>query len=430
MKNHYTKSVVVLAAFLFTIFGFSQNYTNGVFILNEGLIGTETAEVSFLDANGILENNIFSTQNAGVPLGDTGQGMGLTEDFAYIILNYSNEIKVVNRTNFELVTSITDQIEMPRHIAFHQGKGYVTNWGDPSDTTDDYIAVIDLVTNTVTGTIPVAEGPEIIIEKNGILYIAHLGGYGYGNTVSVIETITQNLTTLEVADLPSALKIDNEKLYVLCSGKPDWTGDETIGGLYIFDLIDFQNVEVYPFGVMEHPEFLGLDTTDLYYVLNSDIYKMELGGNTLPVSPFIETSSNNVQIPYGFNKIDDKLYLADAVDYVSEGKVYVYGEDGSFKTEFTVGPLPNSFYKFEEETASTPDFASAIISVYPNPTSENFYLNTSETAIIDIYDLTGRLVKTAKYNSTAVSVAGLKSGVYLLQIEVEGKTTIQKLIVE
>lgn len=430
MKNYYTKSVAALAAVLFTTLGFSQNYTNGVFILSEGLIGTETAEVSFLDANGTLENNIFSTQNGGMALGDTGQGMGLTDEFAYVVLNNSNEVKVVDRTTFEFVTTITDQIEYPRHIAFYEGKGYVTNWGDPGDTTDDYIAIIDLATNTVTGTIPVAEGPEVILEKNGKLYVAHQGGYGYGNTVSVIDAATQDLISLDVADVPSALKIDEDNLYVLCSGKPDWTGDETNGGLYIFDLNDFQNVEIYPFEATKHPEFLGLDTTDLYYMINNVIYKMALDATALPTAPFINAGSNNVQIPYGFNKIDDKLYLADAVDYVSAGKVFVYREDGTFETEFTVGPLPNSFFAYEEPIASIPDFATTVISVYPNPTSSNFNLNISETAEINIYDLTGRLVQTSVYNNSPVSVIGLNAGVYLVQIQVAGKTTTQKLIVE
>lgn len=430
MKNYHFKSICLIAALLISTLGFSQNYTNGVFILNEGLIGTETAEVSFLTPDGSLENNVFSTQNAGMPLGDTGQGMGLHQDFAYIVLNYSNEVKVVNRTTFEYVTSITDQIESPRHIAFHDGKAYVTNWGDAGNPDDDFITIIDLANHTVTGTIPVAEGPEIIIEKNGTLYVAHLGGYGYGNTVSVIDIETQNVTVLDVADMPSALKIDDQKLYVLCSGKPSWTGDETAGGLYTFDLVDLQNVEVFPFETSEHPEFLGIDATSLYYVLNANIYKMDLGANALPVDPFIETLSNNVLVPYGFNKIDDKLYLADAIDYVSAGKIFVYGEDGSFETEYTVGPLPNSFYKYEEETVSTPDFATTVISVYPNPTSENLYLNTSETANINIFDISGRLVKTAKYNKEAVSIADLKTGVYLVQIDIAGKITTQKLIVE
>ena len=404
MKNYYKKSLLILAAIFLTSIGFAQDYSNGIFILNEGMIGNETASVSFLNGNGDLENNIFSTQNSGMPLGDTGQSIGFTDEFAYIVLNYSNEIKVVNRTTFEFVTSITEQIENPRHIAFYEGNGYVTNWGDSSNPSDDYIAIIDLATNTITGTISVPEGPEVIIEKDGELFVAHIGGYGYGNTVSVIDATTHIINTV--------------------------AGNETGGGLYKIDLLNLHVVETIPFAATEHPEFLTMDATNLYYVLNANIYKMAKTDTSLPTTSFINTDSNNVQIPYAFSKIDDKLYLGDAVDYVSSGKVFVYGESGVFETVYTVGQLPNGFYKTEAQTANTPHFATVNISMFPNPAYESFSLNISEIAEIVIYDLAGRIVKTATHNNNAISVTDLKAGIYLVHIEVEGKTITQKLIVQ
>lgn len=430
MKNYYKTSLLFVSAILFTVLGFAQDYSDGVFILNEGMIGNNSASVSYLNESGILENHIFSNQNNGMALGDTGQDVGFTEDFAYVVLNYSNEVKVVNRTTFEFVTSITDQMVNPRNIAFYEGKGYVTNWGDPGDVNDDYIAIIDLASNTVTGTIPVAEGPEQIIQKDGFLYVAHEGGYGYGNTISVINLTTNAIEIINVSDVPSSMKLDDNNLYVLCSGKPDWTGDETIAKLYKIDLSNFQNTEEFIFEATEHPGYLGLDETDLYYLLDKNIYKMALTDVSLPTVAFIETATNGAEIPYGFDKIDDKLYLSDAVDYVSPGKVFVYGEDGNFISEYTVGSLPNGFYKWEDQTASTEDFANATVSLYPNPASDSFRLNTSENAEIAIYDLSGRIIKTISYNNQAISIEGLKAGVYLVQIEMEGKTTTQKLIVK
>jgi len=430
MKNYYKRSLFLVSAILFTVLGFAQDYSNGVFILNEGMIGNNSASVSYLNESGTLENNIFSNQNNGMELGDTGQNIGFTEDFAYVVLNYSNEVKVVNRTTFEFITTITDQMVNPRNIAFYEGNGYVTNWGDAADVNDDYIAIIDLATNSVTGKIAVAEGPEQIIQKDGFLYVAHEGGYGYGNSISVINLTTNAIEIINVSDVPSSMKIDDNNLYVLCSGKPDWTGDETIAKLYKIDLSNFQNTEEFTFEATEHPGYLGLDETHLYYLLNKNIYKMALTDVSLPTAAFIETATNGAEIPYGFDKIDDKLYLSDAVDYVSPGKVFVYGEDGNFITEYTVGSLPNGFYKWKDQTASTEDFSKATVSLYPNPTSDSFRLNTSENAEIAIYDLSGRNIKKLAYNNQAISIEGLNAGVYLVQIEIEGKTTTQKLIVE
>jgi len=430
MKNNYKKSLTIIAAFLFTAIGFSQDYSNGVFILNEGLIGTETSSVSFIDENGLLENNIFATQNTGMVLGDTGQGMGLLEELAYVVMNNSSEVKVVNRTTFEFVASITDQIQNPRYIAFYEDKAFVTNWGDPVDTSDDYVAVIDLATNAVINTIPVAEGPEEILQKDGVLFVAHQGGYGFGNSISIIDIATNDVTSIAVGDIPSALKMDANYLYVLCSGSPYYSGNETPGKLLKIDLNDYSTAAEYTFPDLEHPSFLALDEADVYYVLNANIYKMDLTATSLPTDPFITTTSNSISIPYGFDKIDDKLYISDAVDYVSDGKVYVYNEDGTFNIDYTVGPLPNGFYKFEDETASVSDFATTSILLYPNPTSENFNLNITEKATIKMFDVSGRMVKIIDYNNETISVAAIKPGVYLVQIEMEGVSTTQKLIVQ
>lgn len=430
MKNYYKTFLSIVSVACFTVFGYAQDFSNGIFILNEGMIGTNSASVSYIPESGGLENDVFSNQNNGMELGDTGQSMGLTEDFAYVVLNYSNEVKVVNRNTFEFVTSITDQMENPRNIAIYEGKAYVTNWGDAGDVNDDYVAIIDLATNTVMGTIPVAEGPEKIIQKDGFLYVAQEGGYGFGNTVSVIELATNSLEVIPVADVPSSIKINDDNLYVLCSGKPDWSGEETLAKLYIIDLMDFQNVQEFTFQATEHPEFLGLDETDLYYVLDTNIYKMPLNDPRLSSTAFIETATDGALLPYGFDKIEDKIYLADGVDYVSSGKVFVYAEDGSFILQHTVGALPNGFYKWEEQTAGIEEVSNTSITVFPNPTSDSFRLNTSKNAEVAIYDFFGRCIKTITYTNQPISIEGLNTGIYLVKIEMEDKTTTQKLIVK
>ncbi|WP_225035611.1 YncE family protein [Winogradskyella sp. SM1960] len=428
MKNYYKKTFYILAAVLLSATSYAQDYSNGIFILNEGLFGTNTASVSHIDASGTLENDIFATQNPGMTLGDTGQGMGFYGDFAYVILHYSDEIKVVNSTTFAFEASITDQLSAPRNITFYDGKGYVTNWGDPADTTDDYVAVIDLTTNTISSTISVAEGPEKIVQKDGKLFVAHQGGYGYGNSVSVIDIATSTVESITVGDVPSTIKVDDDYLYVLSSGKQAWTGDETQGSIHKIDLSDYQNHVTINFETTEHPSYLAVDDTDLYYVLNNNIYKMASTDTTLPTVAF--NTSNDVQLSYGFDKIDDKLYLLDAIDYVSPGKVFVYDESGSLITEYTVGPLPNGVYK-NEGTLSVNDFAFETTTLYPNPASESFELNLTENANIKMYDVFGKLVKDTKYTNTQpIALDGIEAGIYLVNIEVKGSSTTLKLIVK
>ncbi len=422
--------ITAIAAMFFTSLGIAQEYTDGVFILNEGRIGTNSASVSFLNDAGIIENDIFGANNNGAELGDTGQSMGFYGEKAYVVLNYSNEVKVVDRASFVLETAIVDQIEMPRHIAFYNDKAYVTNWGDPTDADDDYIAVIDLNTNVVISKIAVTEGPERILEHNGKLYVAHEGGYSFGNTISVIDLADNSIVSIDVSDVPSSLHIQGDHLYVLGSGKPDWSGEESIAKIFKIALSDYEIITELAFEEEEHPTYMIVDSNDVYYVLETDIFKMSLTATSLPTSAFIETATQGVSIPYGFSKFDDIIYLSDAVDYVSDGKVFVYDQLGAFIEQFTTGYLPNGFYRYSEDMMSVEDVVSATISVYPNPASEKFFLNTQESAMVKIFDVAGRLIKQEGYSNNGISLENIVAGVYLIHVEVGAKSFTQKLIVK
>lgn len=330
----------------FAVISFAQTYQNGVYILNEGGFFASNASVSCLKPNWMVDNNIFANKNAASQLGDVAQGMGFQGNNAYIVVGNSNYVKVVDRNTFALVATITGQMLNPRNIAFYDGKGYVTNWGDPSNVADDYVAIIDLATNTVTGTIPVVEGPEEIVASNGKLFVAHQGGYGQGNSVSVIDATTNTVESIPLGDVPSALEIDNANLYVLCSGRPYYVAPETAGQLVKIDLTDYTNKTTYTFpSTTDHPAFLTLDTSSLFYMLGSNIYKMDLTDNALPTTSFIDLSTENVQIPYAFEKIGHRFYVADAVSYTStDGKVFVFDEVGGFVNDYAVGILPSGFY--------------------------------------------------------------------------------------
>ena len=74
------------------------------------------------------------------------------------------------------------------------------------------------------------------------------------------------------------------------------------------------------------------------------------------------------------------------------------------------------------------------ISVYPNPVKDNLVIhNFSETAVLKLYDLGGRLVKQHFIwaNTTQeIPVSDLKNGLYLLKIQNEKGVMIKKIVIE
>ncbi|MBO6184331.1 MAG: T9SS type A sorting domain-containing protein [Chryseobacterium sp.] len=72
------------------------------------------------------------------------------------------------------------------------------------------------------------------------------------------------------------------------------------------------------------------------------------------------------------------------------------------------------------------------VRLYPNPAKETVsFKNTDKIQSVDIYESTGRKVKTVKVDGENISVSDLKSGNYYFEITMkDGSTAYQKLIKE
>lgn len=320
-------------------------YDNGVLILNQGGFGNGNASVSFLsnDLN-TFQNNIFALVNPTVTLGDTAQDIGFINDLAYIVLNVSNKIEIVNRYTLQRVATISTGLSNPRYIVFKDGKGYVSNWGNGTSTTDDYVAVINLSNNTLSSPIPVVEGPERMVVNGAKLYVAHQGGFGFGSTVSVIDLSSSAVASINVGDVPNSLQVVDGSLYVLSGGKPSWSGTETAGRLSKINLTNNTITSALNFAVTSHPSNLAINDSQAYYTVGSNIFKSALASTSLPTAPLFSTTPQGVYGVYSFAVNDNKIYVGDALNFSSNGKVYVYSTAGSLLLEKTVGIIPAGFY--------------------------------------------------------------------------------------
>ena len=314
-------------------------FENGIFVTNEGPFGNGTGTVSFVSGDFTsVQQHIFKTVN-GKDLGNIVQSMGFQDDNAYIVVNNSQKIEVVNRNSFESVDSITTGLNNPRYfVGLDDVKGYVSNWGDPNDNSDDYIAVLDLRDFTVSATIPVSFGPEKMITSNNKIYVAHQGGYGQNNLISVISGNSVQ-ATINVGDVPNSMVEEDGILYVLCGGNPNYTGNETPGSLVKIDLTNNQVMETLTFGATEHPGGLTEDGGNLFYSLNGKVYKMAATSSTLPGTGIIDGFF------YAMEANDGKLYASDAGDFVSSGKLFVFDLATNQELQnVTVGIIPGGIY--------------------------------------------------------------------------------------
>ena len=335
-------------------------FDSGALVLNEGSFGTGNASVSFIsfDLN-TTQNNIFSNINTGAVLGDTAQSIAFNGDLAYILVSVSDKIEIVNRYTFKKISAITG-VETCRYMTFANGKGYVTGWGIENNPNDDFVAVINLTTNTIEKKIAVAEGPELIIETAGKLFVSHKGGYGYGKTISVITAGSEVLTnTINVGDVPSTMQVHDGSLWVLCEGNPSYVAApliETAGKLQKINVATTVIENTYNFpNSTDHPSNLQILNSKAYFTKNSNVYKMSLvpvtaaASLSLPVSPVFTSSISNL---YGFAIKNNRIYISGYTSFSANGFVSIYSlgdtQDsaliGTLLRTTGVGVGPNGFY--------------------------------------------------------------------------------------
>ncbi len=349
MKTIKITSLLMIAALFFASCSSDDNppvyqpkgdYENGFFVTNEGVFNTGTGTITFIDVDGNVSQNIYKTVN-NEDLGNIVQSMTLKGDNAYIVVNNANKIVIANRYTFEKLGVITEDIYNPRYMIAINDRAYVSNWGDASDPSDDFISVINLETNHVINTIPVGEGPEKMLIINNKLFVNLKGGWNHNDKVAVINMQTQTVAEeISVGDVPNSIIDDGRgNIWVLCGGV-SWPADAQTGG----KLLRLSNatgsiIREYSFDTSEHPNFLNYDGGNLYYNLNGKVYKMVLSSADLPEEPVpgLDGYFYSMATYYGY------MYATDAKDYNSEGELKVFSlADGSLLETIQTGIIPGS----------------------------------------------------------------------------------------
>ncbi|SDR65124.1 YncE family protein [Christiangramia echinicola] len=320
-------------------------FQSGIFVLNEGNFGSSNASVSFINEEEQVNSaSVFANIN-GAPLGDTAQSIELHENIAAVVVNVSNKIEIVNRFTFESLGTISSNLSNPRFAEIIGGNLYVSNWGDGMDPNDDFVAVFSLLDFSFKQAIPVAEGPEKLIEHAGLLYVAHKGGFSFNNIVSVINGTSNELAKeIEVGHIPNSIVVNGNDLWVLSSGKPAYADEETAGELTRIDLTTNGVVENYKFPDNTiHPNNLRFSNGAVYLTINKSVYKYNIGGD-LPITP--EFTLEEVSVLYGFEIVENKIYVASPrVDFTGNGDLLIYDlNDGSLLDRYTTGINPNGIY--------------------------------------------------------------------------------------
>jgi YVTN family beta-propeller protein len=303
-----------------------------VYITNEGAFRQSTASVSFFDkTTKAVTADIFRTTN-GRSLGDVAQSMAVYNNTGYVVVNNSNTVEVVSLPGFKSLGTITNLVQPRYMVSTTAGKGFVTEW---LSATAGRVSIIDLATNTVTGTLPTGRNPEKPLSYNGLVYVPNSDE----NTLTVIDAAQGKVTnTITVSDGPSSLAVDKSgNIWVLCGGITKYDPvtyaviSSTPGALIRFAPGSPTVQTKLPF-TTDSPSNLRISPAgdQLYYTVGKSEYRLDATATSLPTTPFISRRFSALSAFYGFDidPKDNTLYVLDA-SFSGASKLIRYSASGA-----------------------------------------------------------------------------------------------------
>lgn len=303
----------------------------GYIISNEGNFGSPNASVSFVDADlSSVENSIFETVNPSENLGDVLNHIAFGDQYAFLVMNNSNKVVVVDRFSFEYVTTLTESIAMPRFAVVEDGKLYVSN------SQSNAVAVYNVADFSFITSIEINKPVEILKAGEGKLFVQN-ASFGTGNEITVVNTDTYEVvSTLTVDGVLNSIEDEDGILYALHSE-----------GISKFDMSTASFTENLAFaGEIVKPSKLNIEDDQLFFITGSEVYATDLNASEISVTPLFDTEveDNSYTLGYGFSVENGYIFYSDVKGFTEDSELHIYNYSGELIKTFTTGVGTNAIY--------------------------------------------------------------------------------------
>ena len=334
----------------------------GMYVLNEGNMGSNKASIDFLDLD---ENkptvhylrNIYSERNPNVvkELGDVGNDIKIYGSKLWIVVNVSNKVEVATADSCKRIT----QINIPncRYLAFKDGFAYVSSYVGPvkfdKDAPLGMVYKVDTVDFKKKDSVVVGYQPEELCIVDNKLYVANSGGYrapNYDHTLSEIDLATfKEIRKIKVGLNPHHCQVDHYgQIWVTSRGNYNDVPSR-IYRLYkarnqLYEVIDSIDTPVSGLSIVGDSLYYygtawnnATATNNISYgLINVRTHKI------IDTNLFSAPQLKAITMPYGIivNPVERDFYLMDAKNYVSSGSLLHFKPDGTYDWTVQTGDIP------------------------------------------------------------------------------------------
>ncbi len=349
--THFLSNFLLLSCTFICIFSCSDDEdcctpmftgSGDVWIVNEGNFLQGNASLDIYDSETeTLNSSVFQTTN-NRGLGDVFQSITFYDDKAYLIVNNSQRIEVLNEDDHTLIATISDGLASPRYGIALNDKLYV------SDLFMRGIHVIDLQLNEVTGFINTGVAVEELVLHDNLIFASANDYLQPLNQVYVIDpSQEQVIDSVTVGLNPNSMVKDaDEMIWVMCNGV--FTDSVQIKqSLYRIDPVSRTVDKSFEFND-PFPQYPGRlvvnesNPTSIYMERPQGVLKLDINAAIIPVTPFISHIGNIYGL--GVSPQSGHIYIGDPLDFASNGEISIYDNSATLISTFTTGFIPGRFY--------------------------------------------------------------------------------------
>jgi DNA-binding beta-propeller fold protein YncE len=309
----------------------TENY-KGFFVINEGGFQKSNGSIGLYKPGTGEYFDAYLKANA-LPLGDVVQSMTAINKSFYIVVNNSNKIEVVNKEDFK--KSFTISLNSPRYLyPVSPTKAYV------SHLFSNEVSIIDLNTNVKSGTININHWSEHFAKLQNKILV----GTNFTKVMVLNPVNDQMIDSIEVGKgLSKLLNVSDLRVAVLATGDLDWSSGNVLeNGKLCFINKDSNKIEkTIPLSTGSYGGSMAFNNNlqTIYLSLGgTKIYQYTEAGGLVE---FITLNTGESVYGLAVNPSNGDIYITDAGDFNSNGKVYIYDSNKNRKKVIEAGIVPN-----------------------------------------------------------------------------------------
>ena len=309
------------------------NIGSAFLVLNEGLFQHNNSSITYFHWHSHQNSSELFEKKNFIGMGDTGNDIGIYGEKIYVLMNNSHILHVLNRKTGKLI----EQVHLaengigasPRHLAFHQGKVYISAF-------NGYVYKLDTASWHIEDKVQLGANPDQILIHDNQLWVSNSGGLisAGDSTISVVDLNTfSEIDRITIGRNPGSLTYLDGFVYALARG--DYVS--------IPSKLVRINAET---KMVELSQEKDLSAVQVHVgKLYASGYYFESSSSTLhELNPldFSTVSGNliahlNIQTLYGFEQMDvfgqEIFAFLDAKQFIHQGEVII--TDGEFNKLFS-----------------------------------------------------------------------------------------------